>query len=243
MIEEKNKLKLETASEEQDNSEEWLISYADMMTLIACFFILMMAFANYDPVGFDKKAQELSKAFNEGKYKPSKDKLTELTEEIARHPNIMKKTKITTSESETIITFSGSVIYKKGSYDIDQSILPQLDTLIDIIRTKDPNYKVVIEGHADPFEHKENENLSSAWDLGGMRATRVLSRFEYLGFNPLSMVALSKGDSEPALSTTDATGKPIEENNEFNRRVVIKVIESSEPTQKIKFGFGIYFNE
>ena len=39
-------------SDEGDESEAWLVSYADMMTLIACFFILMMAFANFDPIGF-----------------------------------------------------------------------------------------------------------------------------------------------------------------------------------------------
>lgn len=51
---------------EEEGGEGWLVSYADLMTLIACFFILMMAFANYDPVGFNKKAKEISKHFNQG---------------------------------------------------------------------------------------------------------------------------------------------------------------------------------
>ena len=66
--------------------EVWLISYADMMTLIACFFILMMAFANYDPAGFNKKAIELSKSFNKDKYKSSEIKMKELMEELVKHP-------------------------------------------------------------------------------------------------------------------------------------------------------------
>ena len=37
-----------------DEEELWLVSYADMMTLVACFFILMMAFANYEPAGFQQ---------------------------------------------------------------------------------------------------------------------------------------------------------------------------------------------
>ena len=30
-----------------DEGEGWLVSYADLMTLIACFFILMVSFADF----------------------------------------------------------------------------------------------------------------------------------------------------------------------------------------------------
>lgn len=78
---------------DEGGGDDWLVSYADMMTLIACFFILMMAFANYDPAGFNKKAIELSKSFNKDKYKSSELKMKELMEEVSKHPEITKKLK------------------------------------------------------------------------------------------------------------------------------------------------------
>jgi len=229
-------------NEEEEDLNGWLMSYADMMTLIACFFILMMAFANYDPVGFNKKAKELSKNFQGGKYKPSENRLTTLTEEIAKHPDLLKKTKITLNDASVIISFSGSVLFKEGNDSLDQEAQDSLDLLIDLIRGRNPNFKVVIEGHSDPFEYQKTKYQSS-WELAAIRASKVLQRFEYLGFNPKKLVSISKGDSELVETAVNAKGEPEVQNNLSNRRVVIKVLESTEKRQKVKFGFGIYFDE
>lgn len=230
-------------AEAEDSGEGWLVSYADMMTLIACFFILMMAFANYDPAGFTKKAEELSKSFNKDKYKSSDLKLTELSEEVTRHPDLIKKAKVTVKDSELAITFSGSILFGENSPSIDKEAIPSLDTLIDIIRSRDPNYKIIIEGHSDPFEFRKIEDVDSAWELGALRSAKVLARFEYLGFNPQKLVALTKGDTEPVAANVDEKGQPILENLPLNRRVIIKVIEPIAEAKKVKFGLGVYFNE
>ncbi|EQC48909.1 OmpA family protein [Bacteriovorax sp. BSW11_IV] len=236
-------LNKQKAPEPEESGDGWLVSYADMMTLIACFFILMMAFANYDPAGFSKKAEELSKSFNKDQYKSSDIKLNELSDEVAKHPDIEKKAKITVKDSELAITFSGSVLFGEKSPDIDSEALPALDTLIDIIRSRDPNYKIIIEGHSDPYEFRSMPGIGSAWELGALRSAKVLARFEYLGFNPQKLVAVTKGDTEPVAENVDEKGQPILENLPLNRRVIIKVIEPIGEAQKIKFGLGVYFNE
>lgn len=230
-----------TQSDGDENG--WLVSYADMMTLIACFFILMMAFANYDPIGFNKKAKELSKSFNEGKYKSSEVKLEEISEEIAKHPELKTKAKISIANSELIITFSSSILFQPKQVELSASILSSLDTMIDIIRTKDPSYKVIIEGHTDSIEYKEIQNVPSSWALGALRASSVVSRFEYYGFNPKKLVAITKGDTEPLADNVDEDGNIIPENLYANRRVIIKVLEPKDASQKVKFGFGVYFND
>jgi flagellar motor protein MotB len=72
--------------EEDEEEGAWLVSYADFMTCLACFFILMVAFANYDPVAFQQKTEEVAKSVSKDKYKSSKTKLDFLNEEIAKHP-------------------------------------------------------------------------------------------------------------------------------------------------------------
>jgi len=227
----------------EESAGEWLVSYADMMTLIACFFILMMAFANYDPVGFNKKAKELSQAFNQGKYKSSEIKLSELSEEISRHPELQKKAKITVRDGEVIISFSGSVLFNEGSTDLKSDIIENLDVLIDIIRSRDPSYMIIIEGHTDPLEYKQNSAVQSSWELGAIRSAKILARFEYFGFNPKKISSITRGDSEPVLDNFNEKGEIIKENAQENRRVVIKVLEPKDQQEKLKFGFGIYFNE
>lgn len=230
-----------------DDDSGWLVSYADMMTLIACFFILMMAFANYDPVAFNKKAKDLSTSFQKGKYKSSEIKLSELTEEISKHPELEKNSKISIVDNELIISFSSSILFPDGGINLSQSSIKSLDTMIDIIRTKDPNYRIMIEGHTDSEEISSNPIIEGPWELGAMRAAKVLSRFEYFGFPPNSLAATTKGDSEPLISKEElAQLKKKAKDKIFlnpNRRVMIKVVEPKDPKSKIKFGFGIYFND
>lgn len=229
--------------ENEDDSSGWLMSYADMMTLIACFFILMMAFANYDPVGFNQKAKELSKSFNKGKWKSNDVKLTQINDEIARHPTLRKMTKITLNNSELVITFSGSVLFDKGSATLKANVSDSIDTLVDIIRTKDASSQIIVEGHTDPFEVEESKDISSSWLLSSTRAAKVLERFEYLGFSPKSLVSVGKGDAYPIVENLDSKGRIIEKNILQNRRVVINVTRNKDNKKKIKLGLGVYLNE
>src|SRR5690554_801919 len=117
-----------------DNGEnDWVVSYADMMTLIACFFILMMAFANYDPIGFNIKAEKLSQSFRKDKYKSSTMKFTEITEEIARH-ELKDRTKISMKDSELVVKFSSSVMFENGQAQLNKDVQEVVDSLIDIIK-------------------------------------------------------------------------------------------------------------
>lgn len=49
--------------EEHDNSERWLLSYADFITLLMVFFIIMYSMSKVDQVKFYQLAQSLSSAF------------------------------------------------------------------------------------------------------------------------------------------------------------------------------------
>ncbi|POB14860.1 MULTISPECIES: flagellar motor protein MotB [Pseudomonadati] len=230
-----------------DDESGWLVSYADMMTLIACFFILMMAFANYDPVGFNKKAKDLSTSFQKGKFKSSEVKLNELTEEISKHPELEKNSKISIVDNELIISFSSSILFPEGSTELNKSSMQSLDTMIDIIRTKNPNYRIMIEGHTDSDERSIAPGIEGPWQLGAVRAAKVLSRFEYFGFPPSTLAATTKGDSEPLITPEELEKLKEKNKNKIffnpNRRVIIKVVEPKDPKSKIKFGFGIYFND
>lgn len=226
--------------ETEDDSGGWLISYADMMTLIACFFILMMAFANYDPVGFNTKAEELSKHFRKDKYKSSLQKLKDIREEVAIHPDMPNKMKVSLKDSELVIVFSGSALFDNGSYQLNKTTNNTINSLIDIIKTQNPNYRILIEGHADDNLIKQ-KNMSN-WLISSMRAAKVVERFEYFGFPPQNITAIAKGDTQKILKSIDKKDRRIEKNARINRRVVIRVLEPRERKQH-RMGLGVYFKE
>lgn len=232
---------METPAEE---GESWLLSYADMMTLIACFFILMMAFANYDPAGFKQKAEVVAKGFSKGKVMVTNEKFKEMNEEIAKHPELLRMSKITLNDSQMVIVMSGSVLFPQNGYTLSEEMTFLLDSLIDIIKSKgEENYKILIEGHSDNLPLPANFAFPNHWALAAARAAMVIERFEYFGFTPTNLKMVSAGDSEPIAPNQDENGMPIIENNRMNRRVVIKVVEIPRTDKKqIKMGLGVLFN-
>ncbi len=226
-----------------DEEEAWLISYADMITLIACFFILMMAFANYDPKGFQSKVEVVAKHFKQNKEDSSNIKLDTKNEEIAKHPDQDPKSKITMRDGDLNIVYQGSILFNDQSANITDEVKSNLDAMIATIRTLDPNYRVLIEGHTDNIPPKADSQFINNWALSGSRAAAVIERFETAGFDPSKLVTVSYADTRPMAPMEDEKGNIISENQKLNRRVVIKVIKPNKPTENLKLGFGHYFKE
>ncbi len=222
--------------DDEQESLDWLVSYADMMTLIACFFILMMAFANYDDPGFNTKAEELSKHFKKDKYKSSSLKLKYLEEEITRHQALKDATKISVKDGELIVSFSGSLLFENGSTLLDKNFLTSLDAMIELIKLQMPEGRILVEGHAD------DKGDVDQWGLSFKRAVEVTKRFEYFGFLPERISALARSNGVKYVESIDEKGNWSDEKARFNRRVVIRVLTTLEK-KNVKFGFGVYFKD
>lgn len=230
--------------EDQVLEQGWLISYADMMTLVACFFILMMAFANYDPVGFSEKAKVVSQHFKQEKNAPPVDSdLQKIQQEIAMHPELKNFTKISLKDDALMVTFSGTVLFPDKKASLTPTMQRNVDELIKLIKVKDPNYRIIVEGHTDNQKIPSYSSLKSLWEISSLRAAKVASRFEVFGFDPKNIVALGMADSKPIAPNEDQNGMVLEDNLKINRRVVIKVLEPRIKSEEgMKMGLGVYFD-
>ncbi|MGF1661840.1 MAG: flagellar motor protein MotB [Kineosporiaceae bacterium] len=56
--------------EEHENHERWLVSYADMMTLLMALFLVMFAMSTVDKVKFEQLAHGLAEGFGKPEYAP-----------------------------------------------------------------------------------------------------------------------------------------------------------------------------
>ncbi len=77
----------------------WLTSYADLMTLIACFFILMVAFANFEDPVFQKRAAEFGKFFR-GSLIKDDGKNDNVTDDVYEEQNTNLKLNKTANQDE-----------------------------------------------------------------------------------------------------------------------------------------------
>lgn len=103
-----------------EEGEGWLTSYADLMSLLTCFFMLMMAFANYDPPGFEQKARVVAQTFTKSGA-VAELPLEKLKSEMAHHPDFEDRMKITLKDGELVIVFTGSAVFSEGQAKIGRA--------------------------------------------------------------------------------------------------------------------------
>jgi chemotaxis protein MotB len=215
-------------------SNGWSLTLADMMTLLLCFFVLMLSVAKIDQHRYEAMSDILAEAMK-GKAAPSKR-----TAEQAQIP-VKKKSrnlfelqlelaKLIGKESRAVnlklrpdavaINLKGGVFFKLGSADLTGEALTILDKLARPLT--DAHYTLTIEGHSDNLAIHSTQ-FPSNWELSSARASSVARYFIAQGFPKNDIQVMGLADTRPLAPNTDKKGEPIPANQSKNRRVIILV--------------------
>ncbi len=205
----------------EEGGEGWLVSYADMMTLLVGFFVILQSFSSISPQKFEKVKQEASKVFGGEYQKPYKDLVDKLNADIKKL-GISNQLILRDSDAGVEISFRGTLFFDSGSDAMNEEGIKILQILAPTIKSQAQLYQIKIEGHTDdsPISTAKFRNN---WELSSLRACQVLEFFEQNGFSPKQLTAIGYGDTFPVVPNRDAQGNPIPENQNQNRRVVIVI--------------------
>ena len=231
----------------EDETSSWLDTYADTVTLLMTFFVLLYSMATVD----DGKLKQISNAFNEimnGKkgdsilkydlyngrvpliggessYEDIVDELIygsetyEEVKEFVDNNNLSSTVAITEDERGIVLQLNDSILFETGRADLKPESVEILDKINILISTL-PNY-IIIEGHTDNVPIKTN-HFESNWELSAIRATKVLRYFtENKEQNPKRFSAIGYGETNPLVPNTS------DENKAQNRRVNILIVASN----------------
>lgn len=229
--------------EEHENHERWLVSYADFITLLFAFFVVMYSVSSVNEGKFRVLSESLVSSFTNNKpvgelslvnLPIQKSKQIQVTEEQKPTDNIRpllkvanaitaakvpQGVKITSTERGLNIRINDEALFSSGS----ASMNPQIQEFIDLIASlvKDLPNLIAVEGHTD------NQPIHSAafpsnWDLSTSRANsliRYLTEHHQLAANRFS-------------STGYAGTRPVESNDTpdgqaANRRVELIVLRDT----------------
>ncbi len=227
------------------NDEEtgWLVTYADLVTLLLVFFVLLYSLSSIKQEKFMSAINSIKEELNKNapltgishlfeiqdstKSKISLEDITglrprqkALIEDIDN--SIIKSNKnisVHTLKNKIIITINGKVLFDSGSATLNKDAFPILDQIVKLL-FEYPEYNVNIKGHTDdvPISTKQ---FPSNWELSAIRATTVLKYLIKKGIKPERLTATGYGDVMPIVPNTSP------ENRAMNRRVEF-VLEKAE---------------
>jgi len=225
------------------NHDRWLISYADFVTLLFAFFVVMYAISAVNENKYRAFSKSLEKAFIE-----KKRQVSELKDALADPDNTASPVDAAdgwaadnrqlqhTSEqltqilqdliSENLVTVKKSkywielqmnseLLFLSGSAELASTSLPVLKKVAEVLKPL-PN-QINVEGHTDNFPI-DTFKFPSNWELSSSRATTVVREFINDGIDPPRLSAIGYGEFHPIADNR------IEEGRFKNRRVVLLII-------------------
>ncbi len=208
----------------EENESNWLISYADMMTLMVGFFILLQSFSKTDAAKFEQIKRSATKVFG-GEYTLPYAMLSKKLKEVVKEQRLNNQVVFTELDDGLIVNFRGALFFDSGSYDLRGDAKALVDKIIPVITQYTKDMGIIVEGYTD---NTPTNGVFSNWELSSLRACAVLKIFEAHGINREKLRAQGFGDAHPVVPNTDEKGVPIPANQAMNRRVVIKILRAFE---------------
>ncbi|KAA3615469.1 MAG: hypothetical protein DWQ05_14050 [Calditrichaeota bacterium] len=210
---------------------EWLATFADLMSLLLCFFVLIVSFSSMQEVEFNKAMGSLQGALGILSSKRAIihldsqtttplqfrklsiiwEKMQDLKEAIDSQ-GLGEGAKIQTTEKSIRFTLQDDLLFQSGKSNVKAEILPLLRKIAEMNIAA--NGVLRIEGHTDNVPINTRQ-FPSNWELSSSRALNILHYFENLGIERSKLACSGFADTRPLEPNDTAI------NRAKNRRVEI----------------------
>ncbi|OQW50550.1 MAG: hypothetical protein A4S09_01795 [Proteobacteria bacterium SG_bin7] len=244
-------LKRRGRHEDHENHERWLVSYADFITLMFAFFVVMYATAQRNPEKekeFEKSVRKyfaaIAASMGKSMYNETDFGNTPISRPIDGTPmsgnasaeaaekldqlikNEDEDGGLKNAVEEVYHDVYGVRIRVLASAIFESGSAKLGDTSLGALKTlgkvlKGVNGKIIIEGHTDDLPIKSTKYPSN-WELSSDRAAKILRYLsEFHEIEPKRMVVVAYADSKPAYPNDNP------KNRAKNRRIEILITNSN----------------
>jgi len=209
----------------------WMATFGDLMSLLLCFFILIVSFSSIQEVEFQKAMGSLQGALGVLPYNSSTIALTDLQQQkLSYHQLAVVRPELDNFNAfldesdlsdevnavelpESIkFTLKDDIVFGSGQSRVKVGIYPVLRKILDF--SKKLSGRLRIEGHTDNVPIR-TRNFPSNWELSSSRAVNVLHYFENMGMPSNKLSCIGYADTRPLTTNDSAAGRA------RNRRVEI----------------------
>ncbi len=217
--------------EHAGNHERWLLTYADMITLLMIFFIILYSMSAVSSSKYEALSKTLGMALGganpsvlalpgrgvmEGQVPEHEsagyaEATAALQQEVANN-----ELSVTEDARGAVIKLNSDFFFSSGSADVNPKALSICLKISQILDTLPNN--IQIEGHTDDVPMR-GAKFGSNWELAAQRAINILNVFSEFKIKRERLSAVSYADTRPLVPNES------QENRGKNRRVEIVVLK------------------
>ena len=227
---------------EHENLERWLISYADFITLMFAFFVVMWSMRTDNPPS-KPVIEGIKRAFNAFGEKSSAQETIVAIQAVGASQAIftvepmyqsivdaMKKSgvkgvSVHKVDRGVVIRIPDEALFQPGEAVISENFKATLYKTGTILKDMPNNFQ--IEGHTDNIPIKTS-NYPSNWELSVARATAIMHYLvDVVGLPPQRFAVAGYSEYQPIASNDTLEGRS------KNRRVDIVVVKEQKPNKSV----------
>lgn len=203
----------------------WVFSYADMMTSMVVFLILLLAISQVSARKLEAISQAAQAAAQEAvQAETSIPEKLQSVEKALSEQGLQNTIEFKKELGGATLIIPDSVLFESGHSLISEEAKKKLIPIFNSLKNLSKDYDFDIEGHTDDNPIHTFE-FASNWELSAARSLAVLLLMKELGFPEERLSFHGYGSTKPLAPNRDAQDKVILENQMKNRRAVIKIHE------------------
>jgi chemotaxis protein MotB len=232
--------------EDGDSHDRWLVSYADFITLLFAFFVVMYALSSVNEGKYRVLSDSLLNAFgrapvpsalpsgaapampratpprprNAEALRREREQLTGVARDIHKvlAPLVEQgKVRVTQTVRGVDVEINASVLFAPGDARLSDSSVQALNAVAAVLKADD--HAIQVEGHTDSVPIR-NAAFPSNWELSAVRASSVVRLFIDGGIVEQRLTAVGYGPTRPVGSNETAEGRM------RNRRVSVMILSN-----------------
>ena len=211
---------------EPSHRNGWIVSYADLMTIILTFMILLLSISTIAQTKFDLLIEALT-GQKVGNLQEVKIKI----DEVVQRENLGAEVMTNIDDRGLTIQFSNALLFASGEAELTPRAISVVGPISGHSVTElEPSYGLIIEGYTDDVPIA-NSQFKSNWELSTSRAIHVMERLVEGGLDRRRLSVQGYADTRAATNVdlhdtaAVATLNDVElgDARAANRRVIIRI--------------------
>ncbi len=199
------------------HEEGWLLSYADLITNLLLFFVVLLTAANLNK----GRMQQIAKSISGAESPQSLNAIRKEIDAQIQKQQLQQLVQTTLSEEGLELSLNSGLVFDSGKAVIRPDVEQAIGGMLHVLTPYGSKYAFAVEGHTDPTPINGGA-FASNWELSSARAIVVRQRLEDVGLPRGRIRVEGYADTKP-LPEDQLKGLGPEERLARLRRVVVRI--------------------
>jgi chemotaxis protein MotB len=199
--------------EKKGNDNDWMDTYADAITLLMAFFVVLLSMSSMNAKKYDYMVEVISQGVNKSTFADKGEEASKAVTDDVRsfipkplpalpeqsYLNVLSDVVYETKSGGSTFQIKSSLLFVPNSATIRDDAMTVLKSLSDHLKAVNPdNFEIIIESHVDSNISLNKRRYPDKWAFTSARAMMIRDELERIGVKKSIMYIAAFADTQPA---------------------------------------------